>query len=140
MIGLVSFKPGARSDHPREAGLLILAAIRIVAWRYKQDLVITSGDEDRGRDLNDPHPLGEAIDVSVAGIAPLVLLKIIDDLEDILGPLFTVLFEAPALASVEPMLRQAIYVNAKATGPHLHIQRKKGTIFPPPAPPAGPRV
>lgn len=116
--------------HLAPAGIRILGAIDRTAQQCGLDLVITCGTE--GHPLGDPHTLGEAVDVSVKEMDVPTLLAVRDFLQLTLGPLFTVLYECPALPT-DPRLQGIVYVNAQATAPHFHLQRKKGTLFPPPA-------
>jgi hypothetical protein len=92
------------------------------------DLMVTSGT-DSHRD-GDPHSSGEAYDISVANLAPNQIVNLKNFLEDDLGPLFTVLYESP-FKPVDSRLAAVVYLNSQATGPHIHIQRKKGTVYPP---------
>ena len=102
------------------------------------NLEITCWNEGHGP--TDPHTLGEAADVSVKGLSADQIEMVLMALRSTLGPLFTVLYEVPKVPS-DPTLRPIAYVNVDATGPHLHVQRKKGTIFPPESvTPAEPRV
>jgi hypothetical protein len=63
-------------------------------------------------------------------LTPSQIIEVIDALVQLLGPLFTVLYETPATPS-DAKLGEFAYVNPKATGPHLHLQLKKGTVYPP---------
>lgn len=121
---------GVRFDRIAEAGAVILLALTRVASRYQTDLLITSGTDFHTPP--DPHSTGEAYDVSVSGMTPEQLTTIYETLRAMLGPLFTVLYEVPRPPS-DPSLLAIAYVNEHATGPHLHIQRKKNTVYPPSA-------
>lgn len=123
-------KPGAGFPTLRPAGMRIIAAIDFAAARMGKVLTITSGSERRGRADTDPHMTGEAADVSVLGLMPMEIRNLHSMLMQILGDRFTVLLEAPP-DQVPPSLSEIVYRNAKATAIHLHIQRKKGTTWPP---------
>lgn len=111
------------------AGVRILVAIWTVGQSNAMDVWITCGTDGHGP--SDPHTLGEAFDISVKQMTVPTIVKIKRQLEQILGERFTVLYEVPSLPT-DPMLIAIAYVNAEATGPHFHIQRKRGTVYPPP--------
>lgn len=110
------------------AGIRILAALDNAARVLGIDLTITCASE--GHPPGDPHSTGEAMDVRVRGFSTVVTLKLVLFLQQVLGPLFTVLLETP-LAFVDPDLAKIQTVNPQASGPHIHIQRKKDTTWPP---------
>lgn len=120
-------RPGVRFDRIRPAGFRILAALDRAAQECRTDLEITSGTDSHAAGA---HPTGEAYDVSVQGLSAQQIWDVCASLSRILGPLFTVLYEVPAVPS-DPTLRHIAYVNVSATGPHFHVQRKKNTVFPP---------
>ena len=137
-MNVIRLKPGAGFPVLAPAGARIIAALDGICQDLKTDLVISSGSEAMGRLATDPHPLGEAVDVSVRGQSAQLIADLHAALTAKLGPLFTVLYEVPSIPS-DPTLRPIAYVNAKATGVHFHIQRKRGTVYPPDpvtAPPA----
>ena len=108
-------------------GFRILAALDAATLMLGRDLVLTAGTNDHtlGR-----HATGEAIDVSVAGLGGQQIITLHRFLKQRLGRAFTVLYETPRQPR-EPSLQEIAYVNAKATGDHLHCQVKRGTTFPP---------
>lgn len=110
------------------AGIRLLSAVDQVAQQCHVNLVISCGNEDHA--LRDPHTTGEALDVSVAGFDAARIQILYNALTQLLGPLFTVLYECPT-PPVDPGLRQIAYLNVHATAPHLHLQRKNQTVFPP---------
>lgn len=137
-MNVVRHRPAARFDQIRPAGFRILSALDQAAQDCRVDLLITSGTDSHAQP--DPHVTGEAYDVSVHGLSAQQIADIHASLTATLGPLFTVLYEVAAVPS-DPTLRPIAYVNIKATGPHFHIQRKKGTVFPPePVTPPSPMV
>ena len=127
-------RPSVRFDLIAPAGFRILSALDRTAYEVRVDLWITSGTDSHAAGA---HPTGEAFDVSVKGFSAQQIADVKASLERYLGPLFTVLYEVPQVPS-DPTLRPLAYVNVKATGSHFHIQRKKGTTYPPEplAPPA----
>lgn len=114
--------------HIAPAGFRILAALVETAEHLAVDLMITSGTDSHTPP--DPHASGEAYDVSVASLDPARIIGIKNLLEQILGSSFAVLYEVPTLPE-DPHLRAVAYLNRAATGSHFHIQRKKGTVYPP---------
>lgn len=131
-MNVVRHRPSARFDVIAPAGFRILAALDRAAQICRVDLMVTCGTDSHA--LPDPHPLGEAFDVSVLGLSAQQIADVHAQLTRDLGPLFTVLYEVPHVPS-DPTLRSIAYVNMDATGPHFHLQRKKGTVFPPVWPP-----
>jgi hypothetical protein len=129
---VVRVKAGAGFPVLASAGVAILAAVHDATPALGRDLTITSGSEGRGRAATDPHMTGEAADISVAGLTPGEIVKLKAALEARLGPLFTVLYETPT-RPLDTALARVAYVNVAATGAHLHIQRKKNTVYPPTA-------
>lgn len=127
-MNVVRHRAAVRFDLIAPAGFRILSAIDQAAQSCKVDLTITCGTDSHA--LPDPHVTGEAFDVSVQSLSAQQIADVKVALERTLGPLFTVLYEVPQTPS-DPTLRPMAYVNVKATGRHFHIQRKKGTTFPP---------
>ena len=128
-MNVVRHRPGVQFDVIAPAGFRILSALDQAAQRCGVDLMITSGTDSHETGA---HPGGEAFDVSVLSLSAQQIADVKASLERTLGPLFTVLYEVREVPS-DPTLRPIAYVNAKATGPHFHVQRKKNTTFPPPA-------
>jgi hypothetical protein len=128
---MVTLKPGATCKRPAPAGFRLLREIDTAAEALGIPLLITSGDEPRGRKSTDPHMTGEAYDLSVRGLPPDQIVQLYRLLQGLLRvDQFTVLFEC-ATAPSEPELVSIAYLNPKATGRHLHLQRKKGTVWAP---------
>jgi hypothetical protein len=90
-------------------------------------LTVTSGSEGTWRLPTDPHRTGEAVDLSVAGLTDEEIRDVYGELRSRLGDAFTVLFE---VREIQSDLRDIAFHNPKATGPHIHCQRKKGTVWP----------
>jgi len=128
MIYCLRHRSSVKFDRISPARFRILAALDRATETVHVDLMVTSGTDSHRS--TDPHSTGEAYDVSVANLAPNQIVQLKHALEDDLGPLFTVLYETPT-KPVDSRLAAVAYVNKEATGPHLHIQRKKGTIYPP---------
>lgn len=136
-MNVVRHRPGVRFEVIAPAGFRILAALDRTAQQVGVDLLITSGTDSHS---GGAHPTGEAYDVSVLGLSAQQIADVRGTLITILGPLFTVLYEVQKVPS-DPTLRPIAFVNVEATGPHVHIQRKRNTVFPPePVTPAAPRV
>lgn len=128
MLGVVRVKRGVKFTIIRPAGFRILAAIDTTAMMVGRDLEITCGTE--GHAPTNPHTLGEAYDVGVRGLSVADIVRVKDVLRSALGPSFTVLYECPELPA-DGMLARIATVNELATAPHFHIQRKRGTVYPP---------
>lgn len=129
---VVRVKASVRFDHIAPAGFVVLAAIHSATVVLGADLMITCGTDSHPAD--DPHTLGEAYDVSVATFTVDELLTARAFFLKALGPAFTVLYESPFVPS-DARLAAIATINPAATAPHLHVQRKKGTVYPP-APPS----
>lgn len=127
-MSVVRHRPGVRFDVIAPAGFRILAALDYAAQSCKVDLMITCGTDSHA--MPDPHCSGEGYDISVHTLSAQQIADVKGCLTKVLGPLFTVLYETPKVPS-DPTLRPIATVNVKATGPHVHIQRKKNTVFPP---------
>lgn len=128
MTPVVRTKPGVQFKVIAPAGFAILASIHTSAQRLKRDLTITCGTEDHSP--LDPHTLGEAYDISVGGLKEDDIRSLHNSLSQQLGPAFTVLYEVAA--PVAGNLASLAYVNSAASGPHIHIQRRKMTTYPAP--------
>ena len=111
------------------AGFVILWALQAATQALQTDLTITCGTEDHP--VGDPHTRGEAYDVRVRGLSTDLIVRLVHFLRTALGALFTVLLETPVSFS-QPELVALQSVNPHATGPHIHTQRKRGTVYPPP--------
>jgi hypothetical protein len=129
-VPVVRVRPGVKFDRIAPAGFVLLAHFHSATRVLGVDLVISCGTE--GHADEDPHSSGEAYDLSVAVWTVDVILRVRAFLQNALGPLFTVLYETPFVPS-EPRLAAIATVNPAATAPHLHAQRRKGTIYPPAA-------
>lgn len=115
-------------DRIAPAGFKILAVLQNSTYVFDRDLVITCATE--GHPASDAHALGEAYDVRAANLPEATVLSLHKYLSTNLGPRFTVLYEVPAKPA--GVLGGIAYVNPKATAAHFHIQRRKGTTYPPP--------
>ena len=127
-VSVVRVKPGVRFDVIAPAGFRILSAIDALAVKLGRDITLTCGTDFH--QMPDPHCTGEAYDFGITGWSAQEIELAVRFLRLTLGDAFTVLYEVPRLP-MDPTLRPLAYVNANATGPHFHIQRKKGTTWPP---------
>lgn len=130
-VPVLRAKPGVTFAPIEPAGFRILAAIDNLSRVLGLDIWITSGSDSHPP--GDPHTTGEAYDVSVKDWTVPVTLKAITFLRQVLGERFTILYECPSAPS-DPQLLAIAYVNGQATGCHLHVQRKKGMVYPPDQP------
>lgn len=131
-MNVVRVKTGTTFAKIQPAGFVILAAVHAATRVLRVDITITCGTE--GHPQDDPHTQGEAYDLGTNDYTVDVLLRVRAFLQNSLGPLFTVLYERPTPPTDARLLAIAT-INAAATAPHLHVQRRKGTVYPP-APPA----
>lgn len=114
------------------AGFIIASALVLAAKATGLAITITSGSENCGRLPTDPHMTGEAVDLGLGAYVVSDILALKAALELAFSQLtdapFTVLYERPN-APLDARLAQIAYINPKATGPHIHIQRAKGTTY-----------
>lgn len=108
-------------------GFRILAALDGLSKVLGSDVWITSGTDSH---MMGRHPTGEAFDVSVKEWPVPVIDKAVRYLRQILGDRFTILYETPSTPT-DPAEAALAYVNARATGKHVHAQVRKGTTYPP---------
>lgn len=127
---VVRAAPDVTFERIAPAGFRLLAAIDNLSRILSLDVLITCGTNDHPE--GDPHTTGEAYDVRVRDWTVPQVLKAITFLRQILGERFTVLYEVPQ-EPTDPQLKAIAFVNAGASAAHLHLQRKRGTTFPPPA-------
>lgn len=126
LIPVLRVKDGVHFDIIAPAGFRILAAFDAATKVMGRDLTITCGSDSHPP--NDPHSRGEAMDLRANDLSDGQILALTGFLETTLGPRFTVLYETPTMPS--GVLAQIAYVNAAATGTHIHVQPVKGTVFP----------
>lgn len=126
-MNVLRHRPSVRFATIAPAGFRILGALDQATQDCRVDLELSSGTDSH---TTGAHPTGEAFDVSVKGLSAQQIADVHASLCATLGPLFTVLYEVPAVPS-DPTLRHLAYVNVKATGPHFHVQRRRGTTYPP---------
>lgn len=132
-MNVLRVKAGVTFAPIAPAGFRILAALVAVAQMVHRDLEITSGSDSHPP--NDVHALGEAYDLSVQGFDAPTIAMIRAGLQQQLGEAFTVLYETP-VTPTDVRLQVISYVNVHATAPHIHVQRRNGTVYPPIAAPA----
>lgn len=128
-IPVLRFAQGVTmSRPPAPAGCRILRALDDATLHLDRDLVVTCADGKHPPD--DPHTLGEAYDVRTRDLDVERIVELHAYLMGTLGPLFTVLYEVPK-APTEPALVAIATVSMVATADHIHVQRKRGTSYPP---------
>lgn len=128
MVPVLRRKPGFTWNVYAPGGFRILAALDGLSQILGFDVTLTAGTNDHV--LPDPHATGEAFDVRILGWSAPTILHAVDYLTHTLGPLFTVLYEVPTVPS-DPHFAAIAYHNPGATAPHLHVQTKKGQLYPP---------
>lgn len=105
-------KEGVQFTKIAPGGVRILAALENCANRISHDLTITSACDGVHSGPEDPHHKGEAYDVRS------------HDLPD----------KNLALGYIQEFLGERFYAfleDATETNEHLHVQVKKGTVYPP---------
>jgi len=128
MIYTLSWRDNIEIARIAPAGSRLIAALDRACQVCQVHLTVSCATADHAPD--DPHTTGDAYDVSVSTLTPAQLVRVHQFLTETLGPLFTVLYEVPRTSDT-PQLQLIEYVNPHATGPHLHLQRAKGTTYPP---------
>ena len=126
-MGVIRFSDGVKLL-PTPATARLLWALDSIAQELDIDLTVTSAAEKQNppRLETDPHMTGEALDIRTKDLPDETVLKVYDRAVKLLPVLvWTVLFEGPT-PHKNPYLARVQYVNAKATGYHFHIQRRKG--------------
>jgi len=126
-IPVLRVKKGCAFDRIAPGGFRMLAALDTATKVLGCDLTLTAGTNDHttGR-----HPDGEAFDLSVQTLTPAQIVRLVAFLRQTLGERFTVLYETPAQPS-DTQLAAVAFVNHDATAPHLHLQVKRSTLYPP---------
>lgn len=129
MTGVVRFAAGVViTGCPSPAQIRMLGAFDAVARSMGKDIIVTCGEE--GHPPIDPHTLRKAFDIRVRDLDPPDQVELWKRLKVELGTRWTVLFESPILPD-DPVVRDIVYVNPQASGPHIHCQPMKGTDYPP---------
>jgi hypothetical protein len=132
-VGTVTFLPSVEFFLPlTPAGIRILGAADEVARELSIDMIVTCGKE--GHAAPDPHCLGEAFDFKTLHLSPALVLTVHDKLRTKLGPRFYIQYEVPddlVLRGPHGLLDGIVVRSAHATGEHFHVQRAKGTTYPP---------
>lgn len=124
-------KPGVDLNGLAPGGCRILSIAALAPLVLGFDQLISCGKEGHGPD--DPHTHGDAVDLRTRDHSPLEVLQMISYYQQQLGTdLFTVLFEVPEAerASIDPMLQEYIYLPSDPDAQHLHLQVRKGRVFP----------
>jgi hypothetical protein len=126
-VPMVQLKKGVVLE-PLTPALIRLIGVTDQAVRILgRDLTITCGRE--GHIPNDPHTRGEAIDIRTRDLSPGATVTLYEWLKVTLGAAWTVLYEVREKPDGD--LARIAYVNQGASAPHLHIQPRKGTRWPP---------
>lgn len=112
---------------PAPGGFRILAALDAATKILGRDLTLTAGTNDHSTGR---HPLGEAYDVRTRDLTTQDILRLVDYLQRILGERFYVVYEVPNRPP-DPALATIATINPDASGPHVHVQVRRGTEYPP---------
>lgn len=127
MVTVLRQGDGTQFQRIAPGGFRILAALDHATQVIAHDLVITAGTDHHteGR-----HVTGEAYDVRVRDFDVPTVVRLKQVLQSSLGTRFTVLYECP-LPPSDPTLLAIAFINKDASAPHLHVQVKKDTVYPP---------
>lgn len=130
---MLRFKPGTSLKLLRPAGGVILCALAAAAHILGREVWVSCANEGHGP--TDPHTTGEAFDVSLLGLEEAQVADLVANLfvtGSFTRERFTVLYEyaSPLDAPKLEALKRYGYQNPHATAKHLHIQRRKGTVYP----------
>jgi hypothetical protein len=121
------FKAGAEPKLVAPAGAVLLSAIFTLPQRLGRDILITCSTDSHGP--ADPHSTGEAYDIGLTGWSALDVALALSVFAA-LGGKFYAQYEVPQ-KPLDPAFAKLAVVNPAATGPHIHAQRAKGTIYTP---------
>jgi len=131
-IPVVRVKLGVQFTTIAPAGFAILGALHTAARMLLCDLTITSACDGAHSGPDDPHHRGEAYDVRTRGLAPVVQ----DALLATVIALLREPGEPPAARagaiprSLETARFFAFIEDAGTDNEHLHVQRRRGTVYP----------
>jgi hypothetical protein len=112
-MGVIRVKDGVQFTKIAPGGFRILSALDVVVESLPHDLEITSGTDGCHSGQNDPHHRGEAYDIHTKGLND--KLAILSQLQFELGG-------GHFYAFLE---------DADTDNEHIHVQVKKGTVYPP---------
>ena len=116
---------------PTPALGVLLGTVQHATQVFQEDWIVTCGSEGHGP--GDSHTLGEALDLSVSAWNPEQVVQRYHWLVAQTGPLFYVQYERPD-DSPSWELNAIAVINPAASAPHIHMQRRKGTVYPPVSP------
>lgn len=120
MIPCIRVKQGVQFAVIAPGGFRILAALESCADRIAHNLTITSGTDGAHSGPDDPHHRGEAYDVRTSDLPDALLA--LNAIKDFLG-----IPEDEQQGS-----RFFAWVEAAGTdNEHIHVQVRKGTVYPP---------
>lgn len=100
---------------------------QIIREGFQHNLIVSCGRE--GHVATDPHPRGLALDVRTIDLTPQQVLYVHAEAVTLLGYAFTVLYEIVGSARTIELAAIATK-DTNATEEHIHIQAKKGTVWP----------
>lgn len=129
LIPVLRHNPGVLFDRIAPGGFRILAALDGLVKVLGQDIYITSATDSHRIGA---HPRGEAYDIGVKRWTLPMIEKALRFLRQTLGERFYSQYEVPITPTDAAEVALAV-VNPQATGPHLHVQVRKGLVYPPEA-------
>lgn len=125
------FKPGVVLENLGPGGAKILSVVALAPMVLGFDITISCGEEGHGP--ADPHTGGDALDVRTKDLTPDQIIQAIGYFHGQLGTaLFTVLFEVPQAErdALDVTLLEYVYTASNPDAAHIHLQVRKGVIFP----------
>ena len=112
---------------PSKAQGRMICGLDFVGRAMSRDVVVTCAEEDHPKD--DPHTKKKAFDIRVKDLPPAIQLTLYQSIVNAMGGQFTTLYECPEPPG-DALLRQIAFINPDASGPHIHLQVKKGQEYP----------
>lgn len=114
VLGVITTKPGVAFTTIAPAGFRILAALSDTAAALQHDLIITSACDGEHSGPADPHHTGEAYDIRTHDLDTNLKTIVLRSIMQRLGwDHFYGFLESPGTPNE-----------------HIHVQRRKDTIFP----------
>ena len=129
MTPIVTTKDGCEFARIAPGGFALLAGIWLACHHLNLNLEITAGTNDH---VTGRHPAGEAYDLSTHGLGAAQIAALVATLKTFLEPAQFGIWYESAIMPTDARLRPISFVNPDATAPHLHLQVRKGTTYPPP--------
>ncbi len=132
MIPCLRFTGGViMTAPPHPAGMFILAMLSNATAAIGHDLMVTCAEDPKGHAPEDPHNKRCAYDIRTYDLSDMKLYTLALYIKDRQGPWFYSQYEFNDASKPKPVLSIPVIYNARATGPHIHIQLAQGQQYPP---------